>query len=106
MELDSKPTETNMVLVNDKFLMALLAAEGILASHIFVTGWPSEPQEYTRDFYMAYKQTEQVKHLIKSYEAKTATVNLEAYLSAEDELGNNVGRMTYLPREFAGTENE
>lgn len=106
MELNAKPTETDIVLVHDKILMALLAANGVMGSHTFSTGWPDDPSEVEREVYVAYEHTSQVKHLIKSFEAREITVNLDDYLSAADELENYVGKITYMPTMQEGAKDE
>lgn len=106
MNLDAKPTETDIVLVHDKILMSLLAAKGIMADHIFMTGWPSEPPEYKREAYMAYKQTTEVKQLIEAFEKRKVTVDLDEYLVSAWELELYFGGIEYKPSESKGTENE
>jgi hypothetical protein len=106
MELNAKLTETDIVLVNDKILMALIGANGIKPVHVFMTGWPYEPSDFVREVYMAYKQTYRVKHLIKTFKAREVTVSLEDYLSSAQELEGYVGDMTYWPEQKKGFENE
>jgi hypothetical protein len=103
MEYDAKPTLTNIVLVNDKFLMSVLGANNIKPVEILVTGWPNVSTDFIRECYMAYEQTAQVKHLIEEYKARTITVELDSYLASQEELGNNLGQMMYMPKEWEKT---
>lgn len=106
MEIDAKPAISNIVLVNDKFLMALLGSHDIKPVHVFSSGWPSNPEEYTRKLFMAYRETDQIKHLIKTFENRTVTVNLDAYLMSEDELNAyQVGHMKYKPVNWEEKDN-
>ena len=100
MEYEAKPTLSNIVLVNDKFLMGVLGANNIKPVKIFVSGWPNEHPDYIRECYMAYEQTAQVKHLIEEYKARTVTVELDSYLASQEELGLNLGQMMYMPKEW------
>lgn len=97
MELDAKSTETNMVLVHDKILMSLMGANGIKPVHIFTTGWPGEPPDFRRETYLAYKQTDQVKKILNTFENRGVTVNLDKYLDSAQELQNYLGEMVYWP---------
>ena len=106
MELDAKPTETNIVLVNDKILMAVLGANGIKPAHIFMTGWPSEPPEYLRKTYMAYEQTNNVKRIVEAFQQRKVTVDLDEYLVSAMELEGYIGDIDYRPSETKGIANE
>lgn len=106
MNLDAKPTETEIVLVHDKILMALLGAKGIKSVHTFLTGWPDGLPEFQREVYMAYEQTSNVKQLIQDFEERKVSVNLDDYLVSAMELEHYIGDIDYIPRYMESTVNE
>ncbi len=99
MELNAKPTELDLVLVHDKILMAVLGAKGIKPVHFFLTGMPSEPPEYERQVYFAYKYTTEIEMIIDDFRERKVFINLDEYLVSAMELEGCIGEIEYTPSE-------
>lgn len=106
MELNAKPIETDMVLVHDKILIAIIGANSIKPVHMFTTGWELDGPNEIKEPYAAYKQTKKVKELIQEFEEQRVNVDLKDYMDSFSELESYFGEIVYLPIQQIGTENE
>jgi hypothetical protein len=104
MEFNAKPTETDIVLVHDKILMALLGANGIKPVHVCMTGWPNEPHGFERESYLAYRHTLKVVQLIEEFEQRKVNVNLNDYLDSATELEGYLGEIVYWPKSISHSD--
>lgn len=99
MDIKAQPSEENIILVNDKILIALLAANNIRPVKILSTGWPLEPRDFQRDCYMAYRHTLQVVELIEQYDQRKVSVTLFDFLDSVWELEVQTEDIQYHPHD-------
>lgn len=105
MDFDAKPTETNIVLIYDRILMSVLGANGIIPVDSFTCGWPDDDPKLMKKICLAYRQTEKLERLIKAFERREITVNLDEYLESAAEIDGRFGSIIYMPKETEANNN-
>lgn len=105
MDFDAKPTETNIVLIYDRVLMSVLGANGIKPIDSFTLGWPDDDPKLIKKICLAYRQTEKLEHLIKAFDKRDITINLDEYLESAAEIDGRFGRIIYNSKDTEGYEN-